>query len=1574
MHLRELLAPVLALALLGVGPPIAAKNPSYATAVSPSDVVIETEADGLARLTVHGLSSISAPGEPDLPVRLIRFVIPPDSRVQDVTITLLTEQELPGAHRVAPAMLETPIGETPIAVAPDPRIYGSDALYPPSRVRYLGDGFLGGYRIASVAVYPLQYAPRSGRLVLAPDIAVELALGPGVDTAEPRLRLSAASHELYRSLVSRLVVNPEDLKGAIVRPADVVEEVGPLGFDPRYTPSLEGSPVEYVIVTSDEFQTRFQMLADWKTKKGLPAVVRTVSWIEANYPGGCDTAERIRLFLKDAYASWGTTYVLLGGDTDVVPIRYIWSGYYGGDHIPTDLYYSDLDGTWNDDGDGTMGEAYVNASSPGDSCDLYSDVFVGRASVANAIEAETFVSKALAYERTADSLFAARDLYMAEVIFPYDWQPGTAIAMDGAGDIVEPTLPLVPSDVHASLLYQNYEPYPQSYPLTRVAAIDSLNAGYAIATHAGHANKDVLRTSFEQYVTMQDVDALHNGLDRCGFIWMLNCATASVEYDCIAEHLLNDPDGGASAVFGPSRYAFPWAVARYYYEWFEALYALGSDEAGVTCAAAKAPYVPQSRYDNTDRWTQMSYLYLGDPDAPLRTAGLSPLTVLHEGSVPLGATELVVSVGNPAPVDNALVCVMKGDEVYATGRTDASGAVTLAFTPRTTGTMTIAATARNCYPYEGTVEVLASEGPHLALVAWTADDDSLGQSQGNANGLVEAGETVELDITVGNGGEAAASGVTATLAIADPHVAVADGTEYLGDIEDLTQIQFDAPFAVSVSSDTPNEYEASCQVTFATDSLAIWTSSFSLRVYRPVLLQYRNMVDDGVGGNGVPDPGDTVTLTIEILNEGNGDADLVSGTLQHMPGEVAITDSADTWGDIAAGAVAAGEGGFCFTVSEPITLPFKLELRDEDGKAWVHYFDLEGPGAPDSLTGTVRGTTISLSWIPRTEDDLWGYNVYRSDDPESTFVRANDGIIERTAYFSDSGLQENHRYYYRVAAVDLSGNDGPLSGLLEISTNPPSVPGWPLPGGEANYGTPALTDIDLDGDPELLVGSGDVYCWHHNGVEYWDGDGDPRTNGVYAVEGTGGYRSSLVVGELDGDPYPEIVGAAWGDVGTPDNPVYEVFAWNGEDASVLPGWPVTTGRFCWATPALGDLTGDGFDDVVLPCADGMLYAWRGDGSEIIDGDGNPATTGVFASLNAAWAYASPALADMDADGDLEVLVPSRSQRLYCFEADGSATPGWPAVLSGSLQSSPAVGDVDLDDQLEVVAATVDTLIYLLSSSGQVLAGWPKAVYLEGDFPPSPSLADMDGDGDLEIVMAGSDGSVTVWTYEGEVLSGWPRSMGVGSCSSAAVADLDGNPGLEIVVGANDGKVFAYDASGNILNGWPIQTGDTIFCTPTVVDLDGDGATDVVVAGMDMTIYAWDLSGVYSSGEGAPWPTFRHDFARTGNFGREIPVGVSGDGGGIGRRVSLGQNVPNPFNPVTTLTFTLPVASSEVDVSVYGISGALVATLFHGPSEAGSRTVTWSGRDARGRSVSSGVYFVRLSAGGAAATRKIVLLK
>jgi hypothetical protein len=207
-----------------------------------------------------------------------------------------------------------------------------------------------------------------------------------------------------------------------------------------------------------------------------------------------------------------------------------------------------------------------------------------------------------------------------------------------------------------------------------------------------------------------------------------------------------------------------------------------------------------------------------------------------------------------------------------------------------------------------------------------------------------------------------------------------------------------------------------------------------------------------------------------------------------------------------------------------------------------------------------------------------------------------------------------------------------------------------------------------------------------------------------------------------------------------------------------------------------------------------------------------------------------------------------------------------------------------------------------------------------------------------------------------------------------VGEVDGDPGLEILVGSyNEGKVFALDATGALVAGWPIQTGAEIWSTPTLADLDRDGDVEVLQSGMDQVLYVWDCEGGYD-GACVEWPTFMHDFRRWSSYGYEVPTGVPDDGEQTATRLSLAQNTPNPFNPVTTIGYAIPADAGEIELAVYDVTGRLVRVLVAGEARPGRREVAWDGRDTAGERVASGVYLVRLTDGRRTVVGKAVLLK
>jgi DNA/RNA endonuclease YhcR with UshA esterase domain len=102
-----------------------------------------------------------------------------------------------------------------------------------------------------------------------------------------------------------------------------------------------------------------------------------------------------------------------------------------------------------------------------------------------------------------------------------------------------------------------------------------------------------------------------------------------------------------------------------------------------------------------------------------------------------------------------------------------------------------------------------------------------------------------------------------------------------------------------------------------------------------------------------------------------------------------------------------------------------------------------------------------------------------------------------------------------------------------------------------------------------------------------------------------------------------------------------------------------------------------------------------------------------------------------------------------------------------------------------------------------------------------------------------------------------------------------------------------------------------------------------------------------------------------------PAGVSDDQ--FGGKFGLAQNMPNPFNPKTTIAFNL-TAPGDVTLEIYDVAGRRVATLLDRHMSAGAHVAQWDGKTSDGERAASGVYFYKLAAGDQRISKKMVLLK
>ena len=335
------------------------------------------------------------------------------------------------------------------------------------------------------------------------------------------------------------------------------------------------------------------------------------------------------------------------------------------------------------------------------------------------------------------------------------------------------------------------------------------------------------------------------------------------------------------------------------------------------------------------------------------------------------------------------------------------------------------------------------------------------------------------------------------------------------------------------------------------------------------------------------------------------------------------------------------------------------------------------------------------------------------------------------------------------------------------------------------------------------------------------------------------YFGGPAVADLDGDGKREII---LGNLLANRVEVYD------SQQHMRTGWPQATGAGVKATPALADLTGDGKPEIIAGAEDGKLYAWHANGTAV---QGWPVRVGSNPTISYR-ILATPAIADLDKNGVADVVVPLADGKLYAFDAQGKQKAGWPLSIGGItdqagsqvINSSPRIADLDGSGQLKVVVGSTDHRLYVFNGNGTL--AWS---YLTGDMiMGAPALADFDAARPgLEIAVASGDSFVYLLDKDGSKL--WRRRTGWTIRSTPLAADLDGDNKPELLVGGDDNKLWAWHADGTTVAGWPQSAGAPIFSSPTTGDLDGDGKPEVVVGSDDAYLYAWHADGTALAG----WP-------------------------------------------------------------------------------------------------------------------------
>ncbi len=409
---------------------------------------------------------------------------------------------------------------------------------------------------------------------------------------------------------------------------------------------------------------------------------------------------------------------------------------------------------------------------------------------------------------------------------------------------------------------------------------------------------------------------------------------------------------------------------------------------------------------------------------------------------------------------------------------------------------------------------------------------------------------------------------------------------------------------------------------------------------------------------------------------------------------------------------------------------------------------------------------------------------------------------------------------------------------------------------------------------------------------------------------------------------------------------------------------------------IGDVTGDGYDDFRSIKFPDMTFHFDGSG---LDDSADFTIPNVVSLIAVA--------ADFDEDGNLELPLSTDVNggyvHIYDIDSTRDTIPEYIIPdTAASFGRNLAVGDFNGDGVSDLVIAAFanrDTNFVKFYWGGpgfDTVADFQikttKAWFGEYLVP----LSDYNGDGFGDIFIAGTSPNRFGVYYGGpgfddeidlviniDYLGGYygPNSVGV-----AGDVNSDGYPDLvlgRLLIGIEE--VFIYLGGPDADSSFDVQFDSYDVPGPQeafgqtvagIGDFNGDGIADFAVRSQTQT--------------GCCWTSEVNLFAGWDSHGTSVEYDYDP---ALPQELRLSHNYPNPFNPLTHIEFDLP-HRSYVTLEIFNVLGEKVVKLLDKRLAAGRYSIHWDGRDSRGRSVASGVYLYRLTAGDFSQTRKMVLMR
>lgn len=981
----------------------------------------------------EGCIMLSEEGQPLLPRKGIDLLLPQNESAESVNIIDIEYYPVTETGMIAPASRPFPISmpaPADYSPQPDPGIYERDAVFPANSIKDLSTGFLSGHGIASMSFCPVEYNPVRNTIRFIKSISFEIET-----TSSARAFAAAANLKDNRSITERIQ--------SIVENPQIKQSY-------HYTDN-NMRPLEYdmLLITSSEFAPYFEDYIDFKESTGYSIALETTEDIYANYTG-VDEAAQVRSCISEYYQNYDIQYVILGGDAGnsneeaIVPHR----GFAVDDEpsLPSDMYFSNLDGTWNNDGDGNWGEQ--------NEIDPYAEVLIGRMCIDSASEVLNAIEKHMLYQNDPVIEDITKAVMVGEELNDNPQTNGgdykDQIADGGTYDGYY-------TEGIADNFSINYF-YERDINWNKYDIFDEFSiSGINLLNHLGHSSP-----TYNMKMENPDLTAsnfTNNGLSR-GFAigYSQGCYNGSFDNyhyngyyteDCFAETMANSIPTGEVACIANSRYGWymPGGTnsSSQYYDrlFFHGIFGEGLSEIGAVNRYSHEDDVSVMQSNSNMRWVCYQTNLFGDPSLDIWTEEPTDLTITHPVSLPIGISTIQVSSSTPF----ARIGLVQDGELIGRGVTDESGQANIeTFNPISSpGLISVSGIAHNKTRYLGTI-VVVSDQPYVVLQAIEIDD-----AAGNGNGLIDYAETFNIDLSLNNVGNLSASGVTAQISTFDPNITIINNSINCGDISGETVLEFEDAFTLEAADDVEDQHVTIITLILEDSEGNNWNTSFNLTSNAPVLECGLPLVDDSAGNNdGVIDAGETVILSIPTSNIGNSTTEDI----------VSVLLSFDSW----------------------VTVNTVSQNDDPIEPGAQSYVDFEVEISEDTPEGTELSFTYSLSSGNYGSDAEYSYTVgLVLEDFESGDFDTYDWTFSGTEW-TITNYAYNGQYSARSGSI---GNSQSTSMIIES---------WVRASGEISF----YKKVSCEADPTSQNYDWLAFYIDGSQMDRWDGE-DPWSLETYNV-------------------------------------------------------------------------------------------------------------------------------------------------------------------------------------------------------------------------------------------------------------------------------------------------------------------------------------------------------------------------------------------------------------------------------------------------------------------------------------------